>query len=309
MSNGYHTTVLLESVLEYIITSTDGTYVDATIGGGGHAAGMLEHLSSKATFVGFDADADAIDYSKKRLIGHGDHLILIRENFSNMTSQLQQHNISKIDGVLLDLGVSSFQIDGPDKGFSFQRDEALDMRMDNRQMWDAITLINQTGAKDLERIFREYGEDRLARRIAEAVVRERAHTPIETTRALARLVQRVAGTKFAKKSQARIFQALRIAVNNELDRLQRALRDAMELLKIGGRIVVISYHSLEDRIVKDFFRSEAAAVVPSEHKLVPGRKRIPRLRVLTKKPIRPSVEEIRLNRRARSAKLRAAERV
>ena len=309
MSNGYHTPVLLERVVEYLITATDGIYVDATIGGGGHAERILEHLSSGGKLMGFDTDLDAIQYAKQKLTKYDHQVTLIRENFTQMKFSLQQHNIDKVDGMLFDLGVSSFQLNEPNKGFSFQRHERLDMRMDKRKKVDAAALVNTAEEKKLEAIFREYGEERLARKIAKAIVRERVRKPIDGSASLAALVEEVVGKKFTQKSLARIFQALRIAVNDELNNLQRALRDAIELLKVGGRIVVISYHSLEDRIVKDFFKSEAAKTLPSGHKLLPDVQRVPRLYVLTRKPVQPSEKEIRTNRRARSAKLRAAERI
>lgn len=309
MSNVYHTPVLLESVIEYLITAADGIYVDATIGGGGHADAILERLTSRAKLVGFDADSDAIEYTKQKLTKYERQITLIRENFTQMKFCLQQNNIDKVNGALFDLGVSSFQLDGPDKGFSFQRDERLDMRMDKRLKLDAAALVTAAEGKKLETVFREYGEERHSRRIAKAIVRERTRKPIHTSALLAALVEQVVGRKFARKSIARIFQALRIEVNDELNNLQRALRDAIELLEVGGRIVVISYHSLEDRIVKEFFKSEAAGTLASGHKLVPDVQRVPRLNILTRKPVRPSEEEIRTNSRARSAMLRAAERV
>ncbi len=309
MSNGFHTPVLLESVIKYLISTTDGIYIDATIGGGGHAEAILEHLSSRAKLVGFDADSDAIEYASRKLARYHHQITLIRENFTQMKFCLQQNDIDKIDGALFDLGVSSFQLNEPNKGFSFQRDERLDMRMDKRLKLDAAALVTSAERRKLETIFWEYGEERLARKIANAIVRERARKPLYTGVSLAALIEQVVGKKFARKSMARVFQALRIEVNDELNNLRQALHDAIELLKKGGRIVVISYHSLEDRIVKDFFRSEAADTLSSGHKLVQDVQRVPRLKVITRKPVRPSEEEIRTNRRARSAKLRAAERV
>jgi len=240
MSNDYHTPVLLEGVLEYLITKPEGIYVDATIGGGGHAGGILGRLSPQGKLVGFDTDSDAIEYSKQRLSNYKQRVIVIRENFIRMKSSLQEHNLNNVNGVLFDLGISSFQIDKPDKGFSFRRDERLDMRMDKSQALDAERLVNTTDAKELETIFREYGEERFARRIAQAIVRERMRKPIETTGSLASLIEEVVGKKFTQKSLARIFQAMRIVVNDELNSLRRALRDAVELLTEGGRIVVIS---------------------------------------------------------------------
>lgn len=309
MNNGYHTPVLLEKVLEYLITSTDGIYVDGTVGGGGHAEVILNHLSSKGKLIGFDADEDAIAYAGKKLAKYQKRVELIHENFAHMKSILQKHNIHSVDGMLLDLGVSSFQLEQPGKGFSFQRDEQLDMRMDRRKEIDAAYLVNTADESELQNIFRKYGEERFAGKIAKTIAKERKTNPIETTGSLASLVENVVGRKYLRKSLARIFQALRIAVNDELTNLLIALQDTLELVRVGGRILVISYHSLEDRIVKDFFKLGSAKTVPSDYKLIPSVERPPRLRILTKKPVRPSEGEIRANRRARSAKLRAAERV
>lgn len=309
MSNGYHTPVLPEKVLEYLITTTDGVYVDGTLGGGGHAERILKRLSSKGKLIGFDADEDAIEFAGKRLINYKRQVVLIHENFVHMKTVLQRYQFHAVDGVLLDLGVSSFQLEEAGKGFSFQHDERLDMRMDRRKSIDAARIIKTVGERELEDIFRNFGEERFARKIARAIVHERRSKPIETASSLTSLVKDVVGRGHIQKTLARVFQALRIAVNDELNNLQNALRDVLELVTVGGRIVVISYHSLEDRIVKDFFKSEAAVHIRSENKLMPSAPRVPRLRIVTKKPIQPSEAEISINRRARSAKLRAAERI
>lgn len=310
MSNGYHTPVLLDKVLDFLLTRIDGVYVDGTIGGGGHAEAILQRLSPTGRLIGFDADEDAIRFTRKRLSLYGEKLVLIHDNVARLAPLLKAHGIHQmIDGLLLDLGVSSFQLDEPQKGFSFQTNAPLDMRMDRRQHLSAADLIAHSSEEELARILTQYGEERFARRIARKITQCKMRRPIQTTGTLASVVQEAVGQKYLQKSLARVFQALRIAVNNEMENLQTVLRDGLDLLRVGGRIVTISYHSLEDRIVKSFFRSEAAEHIPSGSKLIPNAERVPRLRILTKKPISPSVEEVKANRRARSARLRAAERL
>lgn len=306
MISGYHTPVLVEKVIEYLVTKQDGVYVDGTIGGGGHADCILQRLSPNGKLIGFDADANAIEYTEERLKQFSNQLVLIQQNFVHMRETLNEIGIKTANGILLDLGISSFQIDQPGKGFSFQRDEPLDMRMDKRQDVNASTILRTVDEQELVQIFREYGEERHAKKIARAIIHVRSREPFETTKALASVVQRTVGGRFVKKSLARVFQALRIRVNDELNNLRVALRDIVDLIHVGGRVVVISYHSLEDRIVKEFFKAEATGSISSAFHEI---KREPRLRVLTKKPITPTESEIALNRRARSAKLRVAERV
>jgi 16S rRNA (cytosine1402-N4)-methyltransferase len=305
----YHTPVLREEVLTWLITSTGGVYVDATLGGGGHAESTLQRLDPTGMLVGFDADSDAIQFSKTRLSAFSGRVLLIHENFRNLSTALAQRGIHHISGVLFDLGVSSYQFDEPSRGFSFRSDEPLDMRMDRSQTLDARTILREFGERQLSDIFFKYGEERAARAIARAIVRQRPAPGIETSGQLASLVKSVVGDRFLVKSLARVFQALRIVVNDELESLGSALGQAIALLSPNGRIVVISYHSLEDRIVKETFKREAETVRRSGNKLVPDTRVEPKLRILTKKPVEASEEEIRSNPRSRSAKLRVAERV
>lgn len=304
----YHTPVLLHEVLELLFTSPTGTYVDATLGGGGHTEALLQKLHGTGRLVGIDADVDALAFSRNRLARHGDRVQLVHQNFGNLKVVLSQLRIEKVDGILFDLGVSSFQLDEPGKGFSFRTDQRLDMRMDRSQKFDASLLINTYGERELAEVITKHGEERHARRIARRIVQRRAVSAVETTAQLTQLVEEAVGRKDSVKSLARVFQALRIEVNNELVLLERALSDAIDLLDQNGRLVVISYHSLEDRIVKTMFKEASATVVPSGTKLLPPRAKAPRLRLLTKKPIEASTMEIEANPRARSAKLRAAER-
>jgi 16S rRNA (cytosine1402-N4)-methyltransferase len=305
----YHTPVLQEEVLKWLITSAGGVYVDATLGGGGHAESTLQRLDPTGMLVGFDADSDAIQFSKTRLSAFSGRVLLIHENFRNLSTALAQRGIHHISGVLFDLGVSSYQFDEPSRGFSFRSDEPLDMRMDRSQTLDARTILREFGERQLSDIFFKYGEERAARAIARAIVRQRPAPGIETSGQLASLVKSVVGDRFLVKSLARVFQALRIVVNDELESLGNALGQAIALLNPNGRIVVISYHSLEDRIVKETFKREAETVRRSGNKLAPDTRVEPKLRILTKKPVEASEEEIRSNPRSRSAKLRAAERV
>jgi 16S rRNA (cytosine1402-N4)-methyltransferase len=245
-------------------------------------------------------------HAQDRLAPYSGQTVFVHSNVRHLRAALQAHNIRRIHGLLLDCGVSSFQLDFPSRGFSFRADERLDMRMDQRQPLSAWEVVNTFSPEHLADVLWQYGEERNARRIARRIVDRR---PVETSGALAAAVQSVVGDHFLMKSLARVFQAIRIQVNDELESLRQTLADSVEILEPGGRMVVIAYHSLEDRIVKDLFRAEAADRIPSGNRIVPDTKRTPRLRVLTKKPMLPSPEECRVNPRARSAKMRAAERL
>ncbi len=305
----YHTPVLLQEVLEYLLTARNGFYVDGTIGGGGHAEAVLEQLDPVGKLIGIDLDDDALIAVRKRLERFGDRAIIVKENFRNIKSVLSHCRVKTIQGVLLDLGVSSFQLDTPAKGFSFQKDEHLDMRMDRSQQVNAKHIINQYDEHSLADILLKYGEEKYSRRIARAIVQLRTQQPIESTGQLASLIERTVSNRFLNKTLARVFQAIRIEVNNEIKNLHQALRDSIDMLNPGGRIVVISYHSLEDRLVKEAFRSASAHTIPSGNKILPSTSVQPVLNVITRKPITVSEEEIAANPRSRSAKLRAAEKM
>jgi 16S rRNA (cytosine1402-N4)-methyltransferase len=299
---------MVNEVLEHLVTVTDGIYVDGTVGGGGHAEKICERLTTTGTLIGIDADADAIREAGNRLRQFQHSVRLVNDNTAHIAHILHAQNIPTIHGLLLDLGVSSFQLDEATKGFSYRSDERLDMRMDRRQMLDAHAVVNSYTEEELADVIFHYGEERLSRRIARRIIARREESPIDTTGQLASVVETSVGGKFATKSLSRVFQAIRIEVNNELHRLQSILRDSLEFLAPGGRIVVISYHSLEDRIVKNFFNECAATFIPSGNKFQPDTPREPELKVLTKKPLEASEEEQRMNSRSRSAKLRVAER-
>lgn len=275
------------------------TILDCTVGYGGHAERMLEASAPGTRVIGLDRDVQAIDFSRQRLVRFGDRAVLFRGNHRDLKRHLTGAGISSVDGVLFDFGVSSPQLDDPLRGFSFLQDGPLDMRMDQADGMTAAELVNSSREDRLADIIFQYGEERYARRIARAIVLERARYPIETTRALASIVAKSVPPAYRNgriHCATRTFQALRIAVNQELDTLEPSLRDAVDVLTPGGRICAISFHSLEDRIVKHTFRALARGTGAT-------------LSVLTKKPILSSEAERRVNPRARSAKLRVAERL
>jgi 16S rRNA (cytosine1402-N4)-methyltransferase len=309
MDTSYHIPVLVEPVLRYLLHTPDGIYVDGTLGGGGHAEAILAHLSDRGRLIGFDADADAISFSGKRLNQYGIQFQYIHNNFANIKEALHANGIEKIDGLLLDLGISSHQVDEEPRGFSYKGDAKIDMRMDQNRTLDGWTVVNQYTQDKLSELFWKFGEERNSRKIAGRIAHARIRNPINTTGELASVVQSVVGKQYITNTLARVFQAIRIEVNQELANLEKALRDALSILNGDGRIVVISYHSLEDRIVKSFFRNEAAQSKQSGNKYLPDIPCQPRLRLLVKKPVVPTGEEISQNSRARSAKLRAAERI
>jgi 16S rRNA (cytosine1402-N4)-methyltransferase len=302
MQAAFHEPVLLHEALQYLLTDPAGTYVDATAGGGGHAAAVASQLTAGGRLVCFDADDDALHAARVKLEGSGAELL--HANFRDLRQELASLDIHSVCGVLFDLGVSSRQLDDAARGFSFRADEPLDMRMDRRQTLSGRDVVNNYNEEQLAAILYRYGEERRSRRIARSIVRAR---PVESTGALRDAVAAAAGGSFLVKTLARVFQAVRIEVNGELTSLDRALQDAVDLLQAGGRVVVISYHSLEDRIVKDLFRRESHAVAlgPSPAATMST----PRLRTLTRKPVTPGQAEQQSNPRSRSAKLRAAERL
>jgi 16S rRNA (cytosine1402-N4)-methyltransferase len=302
----YHEPVLCQKAIDNLLTDPAGIYVDGTLGGGGHAEEICRRLDPRGRLVCCDADADAISHTRARLIDYAEAVTFVHGNFGHLARELEKLGIEAVNGVLLDLGVSSYQIDTAEKGFSFQSDGQLDMRFDRRQELTARDVVNTYTDGALERIIREYGEERYSRKIAAAIL---ARRPLSTSGDLAAAVSSVVGGRFLTKSLARVFQALRIEVNAELANLSRALLDSVAKLRPGGRLVVIAYHSLEDRIVKSFFKRESARVIRSPHAYIPDEERQPALQVLHRKPLVPDREEIRRNPRARSAKMRVAERL
>jgi 16S rRNA (cytosine1402-N4)-methyltransferase len=302
----YHVPVLLDEVISALVTDREWTYVDGTLGGGGHAEALCRLLEGAGRLIAFDADEEAIRFSRERLQEYASRTTFVHANFRILGPELKRLGVSGVGGILLDLGVSSRQIDDPMRGFSFRADEPLDMRMDRRLARTAREVVNDTPTDRLADLLYQYGEERASRRIARTIASRR---PLATTGDLSRAVEEAVGGRFLVKTLARIFQALRIEVNGELASLSDALVQGLECLRPGGRLVVIAYHSLEDRIVKEFFRHEAATSIRSGNKLVPDTPREARLKVLTPKPIEPGVPEVERNPRARSARCRVAERL
>ena len=308
-----HISVLLDETIEELHIKPDGIYVDGTLGGGGHAYQVASRLSEKGRLIGIDQDADAIAAAGERLKEFGDKITIIRSNYANMKEELHRIGVEKVDGIVLDLGVSSFQLDTPERGFTYRDENApLDMRMDDRQSLTAKDIVNGYSEMDLYRIIRDYGEDKFAKNIAKHIVQERAKKPIETTGELTEIIRasipmkvQVTGGHPAKRT----FQAIRIELNKELEVLQNNLDDMIDLLNPGGRICIITFHSLEDRIVKtNFKRNENPCTCPSDFPVcVCGKKS--KGKVVTRKPILPSEEELEVNSRSKSAKLRVFERV
>ena len=306
----YHTPVLLKEVVNQLAPHRGGLYVDCTVGGGGHAREILCACGSEGQLVGLDWDEQAIMASRERLREFGARVQLVRANYVELERVLMSLGVTTVDGVLFDLGVSSRQFDAPERGFSFQREGPLDMRMSRPFGATARDVLRTASLEELARIFHVYGEEKRARAIARKIVSEREHGSLETTTQLARLVERVLGPKRGTIHPAtRVFQALRIAVNNELDNLKRGLEVATRFLKSGGRLAVISFHSLEDRIVKQFFVEQSSGCIcPTDLPACAcGRKQV--LRIMTRKPVTSGETEIRANPRARSAKLRVAEKL
>lgn len=308
----YHVPIMQDEVLTLLQPERGGLFVDGTLGGGGHAEAVLARLPQSGRLIGVDRDADAIAETTGRLARFGDRFAAVRGNFFDLPRLLAERGVSHVDGVLLDLGVSSHQLDTPERGFSYRTDAPLDMRMDTRGGLTAADIVNTYDEAALTRIFFQYGEERFSPRIARRIVEARQAAPIRTTAALADIVKFAIPAKFRNEPQhpaRRCFQALRIAVNGELDGLAEAVRAIAALLAPGGRMAVLTFHSLEDRIVKTEFRSmENPCTCPKSAPVCVCGKR-PTARVLTRKPVTASAEELEHNPRASSAKLRAIEHV
>lgn len=304
-----HRPVLYEAVLKGLAPRPNGCYVDATVGAGGHAEGILAASGPRGRLLGIDADPQAVALARERLAlfacagtsAGGDRATLVQGNFSQLASIASAQGFAEVDGILFDLGLSSMQLAAPERGFSFQQDGPLDMRFDPSTSTTAADLINGLEERKLAEILRRYGQERQARRVARAVVSAR---PLCSTAQLAALVEKVIGRRERIHPATRTFQALRIAVNDELSALNKALPQALDLLETGGRLAVISFHSLEDRIVKQFFEREARDCIcpPDVPLCVCGHRA--RLSIITRHPIRPSEEEVAANPRSRSARLR-----
>lgn len=306
-----HVSVLLDETIEGLNINPDGIYFDGTLGGGGHSYEILKRLTGKGVLIGVDQDGDAIEAADERLKEFEGKYQLVRSNYSEIETILSDLKISKIDGIVLDLGVSSYQIDNLERGFSYKEDAPLDMRMDQRQLLNAADVVNGYTEEQLIAMLRDYGEERFAKSIVKAIIEARQDKPIATTQELSDIVKSAVPTKYSVKKghpAKKTFQAIRIEVNNELNILKQTLDKMIEHLNPGGRICVITFHSLEDRIVKLNFRNnENPCTCPPDFPVcVCGKKS--KGKVITRKPIIPSEEEIENNKRAKSSKLRIFER-
>ncbi len=306
-----HTSVLLRETIDNLNIKSEGTYVDGTLGGAGHASVVCGQLSGKGRLIGIDQDEEAIRAASERLAPFGEHAKILRGNYREMCTMLRNEGIDSVDGIVLDLGVSSYQLDNADRGFTYRYDAPLDMRMDQRKSLSAYDVVNTYSKEELYRIIRDYGEEKFAENIAKHICQERQKKPVETTGELAEIIKasipakiRATGGHPAKRT----FQAIRIEVNAELDVLQDSLEGMIDMLNDGGRLCVITFHSLEDRIVKRIFRTaEDPCICPPQFPVcVCGRKS--KGIVVTRKPIVPAEEEMEENPRSKSAKLRVFER-
>ncbi|MGX9757403.1 16S rRNA (cytosine(1402)-N(4))-methyltransferase RsmH [Clostridioides difficile] len=308
----HHVSVLLNECIENLKIKPDGVYVDCTMGGAGHSKEIVKKLSDKGLFIGFDQDKNAINTARERLSEYESRVKFIHSNFENIKEELEKIGVYKIDGVLADLGVSSHQLDEAERGFSYMQDAPLDMRMDVRCEFSAYDVVNTYTEDELAKIIKDYGEDNWAKRIAKFIVEERVNKSIETTGELVDIIKkaipkkaRIDGPHPAKRT----FQAIRIEVNNELGVITKMINDASSIMNDGGRICIITFHSLEDRIVKNAFKYLASDCICPQHLPICQCDKESEVKIITRKPILPSDEEIEVNPRSRSAKLRVAEKI
>ena len=306
-----HYSVLLEDTIENLNINPDGIYMDGTLGGAGHAFHVCEQLGEKGSFYGIDQDGDAIQAASKRLEPFGDKVTIIRSNYRHARERLKEIGVTHVDGIVLDLGVSSYQLDTIERGFSYKYDTRLDMRMDDRQTLSAMEIINEYPEMELFRIIRDYGEDQFAKNIAKHIVKARAEAPIETTGQLNEVIKAAIPAKMRQNGHPskKTFQAIRIECNHELDVLKESLDGFIDMLNPGGRLCIITFHSLEDRIVKSAFKkAENPCVCPPGFPVCTCGQ-TSKGRVISKKPILPSDIELEENSRSKSAKLRVFERI
>ncbi len=301
---------MTQEVIQYLNLRQDGIYVDGTVGEGGHAAAILEASRPGGFLLGLDADPSALETARKRLESYQGRFLLFAMRYTGLEEALFLSNLPPVDGVLLDLGYSSYQVDDPERGFAFSKDGPLDMRYDRREGFTAADLVNGASREELYRIFRDYGEEKFSGRISRAIVQRRSTKPFRTTGDLALVITEAVPSAKAKIHPAtRVFQALRIAVNRELDHLAEFLKTVPSCIAPGGRLVVLSYHSLEDRLVKRSIQDwERSCICPKEVPRCVCRG-VPLFRNLTRKPVYPAPDEVAANPRSRSARLRAAERL
>ena len=304
-----HYSVLLEEAVEGLNIKEDGIYVDCTLGGAGHSLEILKKLTTGKLYA-FDQDNVALENAKIKLSEYADKVVFIKSNFENLKEKLAEQNVYEVDGVLYDLGVSSPQLDTPERGFSYNYDTRLDMRMDTDASMSAYEVVNEYSYHDLVRIFYRYGEEKFSKQIARNIEKKRELAPIETTFQLVDIIKEsipAAKRRTGGHPAKRVFQAIRIAVNNELSVFENSLEQAIDIVKVGGRISVITFHSLEDRICKQIFNSYAKdKEIPKNLPILPNES-LSKLKLITRKPICPSDKELEENNRSRSAKLRVAE--
>ena len=309
IGNDYHIPVLYYETLDNLVINPDGIYIDCTLGGGSHSEGILERLSDKGLLISIDQDTNAIEYSKKRLEKFGSKWKVFKGNFENIDTIAYMAGVDKVDGILMDIGVSSKQLDDPKRGFSYRYDVKLDMRMNTEQKISAYDVVNTYSEEQLSKIIFEYGEERHARKIAKLIVEERKSSPIEKTSDLIALIKRAYPERASKHPAKKTFQAIRIEVNRELEVLENAMSKAVELLKVGGRLAIITFHSLEDRIVKSKFKDLATACKCPKDIPICVCGGVKKFEIITKKPIIPIDDELKNNNRAHSSKLRILERI
>lgn len=309
----HHVTVFLHETIDYLDVKPDGVYVDATLGGAGHSEYLLSKLSPKGHLYAFDQDATAIEHAKKRLAPYIEKgmVTFVQDNFRHLKLQLEKLGVDEIDGICYDLGVSSPQLDERERGFSYKQDAPLDMRMNRHADFSAYQVVNDYDYHDLVRIFFKYGEDKFSKQIARKIEQARQIKPIETTTELAEIIKSAKPAKELKKKghpAKQIFQAIRIEVNDELGAADESIQQAIDMLAVDGRISVITFHSLEDRLTKQLFKEASTVDVPKGLPFIPDDLK-PKLELISRKPILPSAEELEMNNRAHSAKLRVARKV
>ena len=309
----HHVTVMLHETIDMLDVKPDGVYVDATLGGAGHSEYLLSKLSEKGHLYAFDQDQNAIDNAQKRLAPYIEKgmVTFIKDNFRHLQARLQEAGVQEIDGICYDLGVSSPQLDQRERGFSYKKDAPLDMRMNQEASLTAYEVVNRYDYHDLVRIFFKYGEDKFSKQIARKIEQARQVKPIETTTELAEIIKSAKPTKELKKKghpAKQIFQAIRIEVNDELGAADESIQQAMDMLALDGRISVITFHSLEDRLTKQLFKEASTVEVPKGLPFIPDELK-PKMELVSRKPILPSKEELEANNRSHSAKLRVARKI
>jgi 16S rRNA (cytosine1402-N4)-methyltransferase len=304
----YHTPVLFDKSLEFLVTDVNGIYFDGTLGFGGHSSGILNRLGPDGLLISTDVDQNAFSFSKKKF-SEDKRIKIYNLNFSQIDIMAKIESIQFFNGIFLDLGVSSFQLDNAESGFSYRNNAQLDLRMDKSRVINAADVVNSYSEEDLANIIFQYGEEKNSRKIAKVICEIRREKKIQTTLDLSNIITEITPQRYHTKTLSRVFQALRIYVNDELNTLKLFLKKSIELLKPEGRMVILSYHSLEDRIVKEAFKYETLDCICPPGSPICNCDKVPRLKIITKKPVVPDNKEIENNFRSRSAKLRAAERI